>query len=309
MGMGLIPRWIFSLESMMEREVSDRPLLRESFVCHADILGWSERSLKAIRDGTAEEFLQKAQSTLKQAHRWVRKEVLKRVFGKQEPSYQVRTFTDNVVVSQALRTPDYDAGEPEFAGMLWVLQMYQALLSSKGFPVRGGIAAGMHYMDRDFAFGDALVEAVRMEEPGSPPRIVLAPSVMRLLGRQLRFYGGDIQDIPHYNDLLMDGDGVVFLNYLSVAFSALPDGPIWLDLLSDHKEAIQRALRETVSSPRVNEKYRWMAGYHNFVCDRAIEATRGTEWEAEGSIISDFLIGHVGFPQPQVLPPSLKGAK
>ncbi len=293
----------------MEREVSDRPLLRESFVCHADILGWSERSLKAIRDGTAEEFLQKAQSTLKQAHRWVRKEVLKRVFGKQEPSYQVRTFTDNVVVSQALRTPDYDAGEPEFAGMLWVLQMYQALLSSKGFPVRGGIAAGMHYMDRDFAFGDALVEAVRMEEPGSPPRIVLAPSVMRLLGRQLRFYGGDIQDTPHYTDLLMDNDGLVFLDYLPVVFSAWPDGPIWFELLSDHKDALEEALQETLSSPRVNEKYRWMAGYHNFVCNRFVEAIQGMEHEEEGSRVSDFLIGNVGFPEPMVLPQSFNASE
>lgn len=286
-------------------------LLRRSFVCHADILGWSDRSCKAIRDGSAEEFVQSVRS----AYRWVRSEALNPFIKEAPPFYNVRTFTDNLVVSHELHSPDYDAGEPEFASMLSVFQMYQALLSSKGFPVRGAIAEGMHYMDNDFAFGDALVEAVKMEKSGGPPRIVLAPSVMGLVKRHLRFYAGYIEDTPHYSSLLIDNDGLVFLDYLAVAFSIFPEGPIWFDLLADHKDVIEKNLKETLMLPRVHEKYRWMAGYHNYVCSRFVEGSKNivTDDEdfdrdiyEESLKVSDFLIDNIGFPEPQVLPQSLK---
>ncbi len=281
-------------------------MLRKAIVCHADILGWSDRSLNAISDRRGEEFIREAYSAINSAHRWVRQEEMKKIFGPLPPSYQVRTFTDNLVISEELQAPDYDAGEPELGWILWVMRMYQALLTSKGFPVRGGIAAGLHYMDNDFAFGDALVKAVQMEKAGGPPRIVLASSVMEWLKRQVGFYTGSIEETPHYWNLLQDNDDRLFLDYLSLAFNDWPNESIWYQLLADHKRVVEESLKETLTATRVHEKYRWMAGYHNFVCNRFVELTKGTNHEEESSGVSDFLIENVGFPEPQILPQSLK---
>ena len=233
-------------------------------------------------------------------------------------TYQVSIFSDSLIVSKEMNSPQRNAGEPEFGRMLTIFQMHQALLSSKGFPVRGALSAGWHYRDDYMELGDALVEAVRMEERGGPPRIVLDPSVMKLLKRQLRFHHRGIENTPHYKDLMKDNDGLIFLDYLSVAFEIFPDRPIFYDLLGDHKKAVERGLTETLSLPRVHEKYRWMAGYHNFVCKRFVQSPWllvGEDMNLDQTIdvyqeaaskVSTFLIDNVGFPEPQVLPQSLQ---
>ena len=295
---------------MTDASPNDTRLLRQALVCHADILGWSQRSLAAIENGTAEDFIEGARAALDEAYGWIRRDPLEGMLPDQVPPYEIRTLTDNIVVAHQMHSPGFDAGEPEFGSMMFVFQMYQALLASKGFPVRGAIAAGLHYMDKDFAFGDALVEAVGAERSGAPPRIVLAPSVVDLLERQLRFYSGGIEDTPHYEALLVDNDGEIFLDYLSVAFMAVPDGPVWTKLLVSHKRAIESALSDTTGDPRVHEKYRWMAGYHNLVCstfvetagrqctgDEGFDAALATEAEKVEALV----VENTGFPQPRRL--------
>ena len=253
-------------------------------MCYADILGWSDRIFKAGKDENKEELIRSAGNILHDAYDWIRR------MTSNDVTYHVSIFSDSLIVSKGMNSPHKNAGEPEFGRMLTIFQMHQALLSSKGFPVRGALSAGWHYRDDYMELGDALVEAVRMEESGGPPRIVLGPSVMELLRRQLRFYNRGIGNTPHYKDLLKDNDGL----------------------------AVERGLTETLSLPRVHEKYRWMAGYHNFVCKRFVNSPQllvGEDmdldqtidiYEAATSKVSTFLIDNIGFPEPQVLPQSLQ---
>ena len=166
---------------------------------------------------------------------------------------------------------------------------------------------------------------------GSKPSVTFAPALILRKRRQvgmLRVYdalfdqlSGDeprIQNTPHYKDLLKDNDGLIFLDYLSVAFENFPDRPVFYDLLGDQKKAVERGLTEALSFPPVHEKYRWMAGYHNFVFKRFVQSPHllvGEDMDLNQTIdiykeaaskVSTFLIDNIGFPEPQVLPQSLQ---
>jgi len=131
----------------------------------------------------------------------------------------------------------------------------------------------------------------------------------QLLRRQLSFYWTG-SDAPHYHALLRDTDGVVFLDYVWTVFGDFPyDGPIHFDLLRKHKDAIERGLTE--QDPGVRDKYRWMAGYHNFACRRFVrqfsDCTRGearaSRVRAEADQVAEYAVDGQ-YPEPQVLPES-----
>jgi hypothetical protein len=46
------------------------------------------------------------------------------------------------------------------------------------------------------------------------------------------------------------------------------DDRAFVEILDDHKTALEKRLRETIHKPNVFSKYQWVANYHNSVCDQ-----------------------------------------
>jgi len=137
--------------------LSESPQMLPSFVCYADILGYSHLSREAINSGRGNEFLFKLHHALKSAYDRIRE----RSKGWQDDCYYaVKVFTDNIVVGYPLRRPGFDYGEPELGDIMSAFNELQVALAMEGFFLRGGIALGELYMDDDIVFGDALLEAV-----------------------------------------------------------------------------------------------------------------------------------------------------
>ena len=237
------------------------PQLVASFVCYVDILGFSQLSREALSSGRGSEFLEKLHASLNAAYRRVRKH--SEDWG--EKQFLLKIFTDNVVVGYPLLNPDVGLGEYELGRMFSVFAEFQVGLAMEGFLVRGGIAFGDHFMDDDIVFGDALLEAVKQDQAGGPPCIRLAPSAVKVLQHHLGFYG-DGKHAPQHHDLLQDVDGQVFINYLNQAFIAYPEGGIFFDVITSHKETIVNGLVKYKGNPDVKAKYEWAARYHNYVC-------------------------------------------
>ncbi len=141
-------------------------------------------------------------------------------------------------------------------------------------------------MDDDIVFGDALLEAVAQDKGGGPPRITLTPSVIELVRHQMGFYGEDISNTPHYEDLLEDADGSIFLNYLGEAFSVFPDEGIIFEIIKGHQEHIINGLKEYRGNPSVRAKYEWLARYHNFVCNEIAGMYQISPLEADETLIA-----------------------
>ena len=240
------------------------PSLLPTIVCYADILGFSAMIERAHGFGKETEFLQRIKHSLAAAYDIVRK--ASTLDGATTSDFDMKVFTDNIVVAYPLRAPNWDHGEPELGTLLMLFAQVQASLASDGFYLRGAVAAGDHYQDDDIAYGKALLEAVNLDKSGGPPRLVIGPSIEPLIREQLSSYGNGGW-ATHYEQLLEDPhDERLFVNYLDVAFDFFPDGPIDYQLLSRHKENVLRGLKRYESDSSVREKYEWTATYHNYVC-------------------------------------------
>jgi len=246
---------------------SELPQMIPSFVCYADILGYSHLSKEAIKSGNDLQFLHKLRHALSNAYERIREH--SKGLG-DDSFYAVKVFTDNIIVGYPLDTPDFDHGEPEFGDILSTFSEFQVGLAMEGFFLRGGIAFGGHYMDDDIVFGDALPQAVDQDKGGGAPRISLAPSAIEIVRRQLGFYG-ETSSAPQHEDLLEDADGTIFLNYLGEAFCVFPDGGIFLELIEGHQQNIIKGLKDYKGKPGVRAKFGWAARYHNFVCQEFAE--------------------------------------
>jgi hypothetical protein len=243
------------------------PRLRPSFVCYADILGYKGKTAEAIREGRAGEFLVDLRDVLSEAHNEVR-EAAK--LDDVQSFFAMTVFTDNIVVGYPVRMPDSFAGEPELGHVLAVFSMLQVTLAMRSLFVRGGVSFGDHYMDEDIVFGPALLDAVAQDKSGGPPRITVNGEARQLLAKQIEFHGYSSWS-PQWEAFLQDSDGEVFINYLNVAFNAYPEGGVHLDLVRQHRGAIESGLERYRGRPAVRAKYEWLARYHNFFCTEAAE--------------------------------------
>lgn len=247
---------------------SDSPKMLPSFVCYADILGYSQLCKDAINSGNGHKFLQRLHHALSKAYARIREHA--KGLG-DESFFAVKVFTDNIVVGYPLNRPGFDYGEPELGDIMGTFNEFQVGLAMEGFFLRGGIAFGEHYMDEDIVFGDALLQAVELDKGGGPPRLSLTPSAIEKVQRQLGFYGEETTWAPHYEYLLEDADGTIFLNYLNEAFFAFPDGGIFFEVIEEHRNSIVRGLQEYKGSSGVRAKYEWAARYHNYICTEFAE--------------------------------------
>lgn len=238
------------------------PRLLPAIVCYADILGFRDKTEEAIRCDKGEEFLQRVKRSLSKAYQQVRDFSTR---GGGEPFLDMKVFTDNIVVGCPLRYPSEDLGEPELGSLLMLFGHVQSTLAADGFFLRGAITVGQHYQDQDVAYGDALLEAVDLNEAGKPPRLVIGTS-LEPLATQMSWYGDRLW-APHYRRLLEDpNDSKLFVNYLGMAFAYYLDGPTDYQLLAGHGKEVRKGLKEHESHQSVRSKFLWLAAYHNFVC-------------------------------------------
>lgn len=242
---------------------SEQMLLRPNIVLYADILGFTASTVKAFKSQTQEAFLQKIKNSIGRAY----DEVLdaSKSHGMPRPLFHTKMFADNIVVAYPIRNLKEDGGEAELGNLLMLFANVQARLARDGFFLRGAIAAGEHYQDHFIVFGDAFLEAYNLDKSGGPRRLVIAPSVERLISLHLSWYAPDTA--PHYHYLLEDpNDRLLFVNYLGVANEHFPWRKIDHELLAAHGQQALKNLSMYEFDYRVGPKYEWVATYHNYVC-------------------------------------------
>ena len=220
----------------------------------------------ALKSGQQTEFLRRVKSSLAKAYDLVRDE-RKHDGATPLEFFDMKVFTDNIVVAYPLNNIEFDLGEPELGTIMMLFADVQASLAADGFFLRGAISLGYHYQDDDIAYGNALLEAVDLENSGGPSRLAIGPSVEPLIDVQLAAYG-DGGIAPHHVELLEDPqDECLFVNYIELgAFGYFPDGPIDIEFLKAHRDNVCEGISENSSDTHVRSKYEWTGVYHNYVC-------------------------------------------
>ncbi|MGH9764120.1 MAG: hypothetical protein ACREAC_25070, partial [Blastocatellia bacterium] len=244
-----------------------------SIAVFLDVLGFSGRIVQAYKDNSDSTLLRDLRSALTSAGEafaapypsFTEDRMIGFTQIKQADFWHIKSFTDNIVIGCPISTDNAD-GEAELGGLIVSLRWYQLEMVRRGFFVRGGIAVGELYMDEDIVFGDALLEAYKIESKiARDPRIVLSPKVEPLIERHLEFYA-ETAESPHIHTLLRDSDEQLFVNYLGAALDENPEDPDF-HAMEAHQESVVSMLNNHKADPAIWAKYAWVANYHNFICD------------------------------------------
>lgn len=242
------------------RDESGRPLLRNSVVTFIDILGYQDQVKNAVEAGEGEALLSDLRKAFDETYHHIKDES-----EITRPHWLVKGFTDNIVIGY----PIFQDAEPEMGYMFFNLRIFQLMMITHGFFIRGGMAIGELYMDDEIVFGEGLIEAYETEQNlARDPRIVLSKSAIEYVEYHLKSYP-DVKSAPHYDELLKDRDGQTFINYLSLIIEFETEYEVYFDKLRSHKIIAESRLKDFVSKPPIWNKYLWVANYHNWFCDQS----------------------------------------
>lgn len=262
--LGNDPDRLASFEASLERQRESRslyasadgePVLRHSFVAFIDVLG-TRAAMSNFTDDDLRQQIQRLDET-----RWlVHDETWAGEF------QRILSFSDSLVVGSPVDLPL--EGGADLGLFITSLLPYILRHAQDGKFHRGGVAFGRLYIDDQLVTGPALVEAVDLEEKDAVfPRVLLSDDCVRLARVDDADFAADYAWMsPWRNELLVDGDGRIFLNYLSSLLD-WDDERAVRQALRRHRDAISDQLSSTSQPPTVLQKYRWLAEYHNYVCD------------------------------------------
>lgn len=189
-----------------------------------------------------------------------------------------RAFSDNIVVYCGL-CPESDdrmdnlRNNLAVSAVVMIQSWIQArLLSGYRILSRGGITIGHLIVSDDFLFGEALVDAYRLEEAAATPRIIVDREVRDLFRRSADRCGYGT-DWDRDGSFMTDVDGEIFIPYLTAQEFSTPlmsgghDAINRRRILEEHYDGLSRAIGENEDAirrdRRTRHKYIWAASYHN----------------------------------------------
>jgi hypothetical protein len=228
------------------------PNYEDRYCAFLDILGFSDM-LRTIQKGVPYEQIRYLLQTIHLRTQWNKSPSREEIT---ETDFRAQSISDAVAIS----TKAIGRG---------LLQIFDAIEEMSfeclrfGYFIRGGIAKGQLYHDDHIVFGDALVQAYRLEgQIARYPRVI----VPQELGT--RYLGEHNKDRLIYSD-----DGPMFVHILRRLknaprddfvndYGATPNKPV----LSEYgriRSQIQNRYQEAIDDPRIFEKVKWFAGYWN----------------------------------------------
>jgi hypothetical protein len=169
---------------------------------------------------------------------------------------KVQSISDAVCLSTAC-TPG------GLSHLLYGLEMLTFELLRKGFFLRGGIVRGKLYHDDQMVFGEALVEAYRLESTVARfPRIMIASTVRNDADD---FENNEGVRLKLLQFIQQADDGPYYLHALRSMPLEVEDNKDTASYYNDIAQQIQRRFNDAVDNPHHFEKVQWFARYWNNV--------------------------------------------
>lgn len=231
-------------------------VLKEGICIFIDILGYGNK-LRGVKKNNIEqmEFEQYCTTVCRENN------YLKEICNIFEAD--IKIFSDNIVISICATTKNLN----NFHFLLDHLIDYQKSLIEGNYFLRGGIAKGSLYHDKDFIYGLALVDAVKLEKETCYPFVSISDDILKMLDENNAIDDNDAKfGVPIINVTNQN----FFLDYLFTMISKSNSDPqINYQFLSHHKSIIEHNLHLHINENEypVRKKYERVADYHNQFCD------------------------------------------
>ena len=173
-------------------------------------------------------------------------------------------FSDNLSVAYVIE----DGEATDRLMQLAVETAYlQLAFVNAGLWSRGAIARGLYFRSNTFIYGPALERAVVLEhDRAGSARCVLDEASAAVASAGLLSEDSGATGSCWRRFLTADADGSVFVDYLGIAADDPAGYAIDLEaVLTQHRDSIRDNLHRFDGVPTIESKFRWLAGYHNFV--------------------------------------------
>ncbi len=210
--------------------------LEEHIIAYIDLLGVKEK----IKKGDL-----KSKDMIHHLYSWTI-DVTPRVAISENAEIKFKIFSDNIVIAKKL-SKESTQRERDIRALLMCTGHFQEMAATDTAccMLRGGITIGELLIDETMVWGQALVDAYKIESTvANYPRIVITDSVAR-----------EIMNYPKLNDYLRtDFDDCYFLNYLADCY-----------YVGELLEAGFERMKEdaNLSDPKIKQKFIWHMKFLN----------------------------------------------
>jgi len=180
---------------------------------------------------------------------------------------QITHFSDSILISIKAD----NVAESQIKSYLWIITNY---FLQRKFLVRGGITVGKLVHKSSIVYGQALIDAYKLEnDDAGPPRIILSEALSDALGVGNRVSDQDGTFIGYVKTWRKDTDGKRFYDFLQ-PFPNIP--PIEVNMLNYKKqlEPIRKLIISNLQRPpttenerKIYEKFEWFAKYFNEITE------------------------------------------
>jgi len=217
----------------------------ESIIAYFDILGYKNMMAEACQLGNQNLLLLTLKKCIKTTD----------TFQFREYGYHV--FSDNFI--KGISINNLNAYSYYLIEILTELSAIQCNFINANIFIRGAITQGNYYQDKDFVFGKSVIDAYIIEsQTAIYPRIVIEDICLdNFCSRSSNYTNLEL----HKKRIITDVNGISFVNYLAFAIENNN-----LIFIKEHKNRIWHNIKQAVNES-IREKYIWLAGYHNFICE------------------------------------------
>ena len=201
-------------ENNSNEELDTEPHVEKYIVAYVDILGYKDYLKKHPQ--SANEFLKKIKGTVEKF-----KEKTEQVVFGHAQKIEIKIFSDNFIMCkklEILEDPSHESSAIiEFINELADFQLI--ILGEYKLLTRGAITVGELYIDSDFVFGPALIEAYELESKiAKCPRIIISDESIIEIEKLIPYHPYSTTIDPDYI-FPKDADGKRYLNYFRVGDS------------------------------------------------------------------------------------------
>ena len=216
-------------------------------VAYLDLLG-TKANIKSVANSTSIRDLWSLVTKFE--------ETISKIMGR---SVDYRIFSDNICIFIKLENDNDNRNA--FEDLLRYVSVFQSLaIAEFKLLFRGGIAVGDFFVDDNFIIGQALCDAVWLEEKeAKTPRVILHETAVGYVENHY-----PIEQLVENGDIFKDEEYYA-LDYLMSRYNTTRDDG--LEFLKEHKEVLTYLLKE--SKKEALEKVDFLIKYHNKCCKEA----------------------------------------
>lgn len=229
-------------------------LYEDRYVAFIDILGF-KNLLK-------EDKVNNIKSVLEVFYKEQQENYNKNKSNKSSIGVEISLFSDSLIISYPVK--DNITNADNLFYLIMDIIFIQFDLAFRGVFVRGGIAKGKLYHNKDICFGEALLLAEDMEKSAVYPRVVLAEETMTVAiknnvendKKYSQYNDFESEAVYYYRILKKDIDGMWYVNFILQA-DEFDDGGEFIDMLEKIKVKCETVLSNN-SDEHIRMKYNWL---------------------------------------------------